>query len=410
MSYKLLVVDLKSPEISLGALRKIIRLVHQGATVVLGQTIPKHTPGLKNYPKGDSDILDMVNQLWGSNPKKFKKRGLGKGRIYSNVNLQQILKGNNILPDFQGPFEYIHRSDKQKDIYFIAGEGSKKCIFRVKGKRPEIWDPKSGKVKEVLNYHFTRDGRTVVPIDLPKNGSVFIVFRRKAHEDHFTSITGPEIPQLALQKDKSLKMTSWKNGKYILMDTNHNKRKVTTKVEEPVKLKGPWKVIFEPAIGGNNIKKTFKDLRLWNKEDDSEIKYFSGNARYKIPFKLTKKQTLNPACLQLGRVFDIAQVWINNKDLGIVWAEPWSIELSDVLREGLNHLEVEVTNCWRNKLIGAAGLPPSKRKVQTNVRLVPNRDVYKKSYEAYAATDPLSPSGLLGPVLIEFGKSENISI
>src|SRR5699024_10211462 len=98
--------------------------------------------------------------------------------------------------DFQGPFEYQHREDGQKDIYFLAGEGSANCLFRVTGKIPEIWNPIDGTVKEILNYSFTDDGRTEVVIDLPKNGAIFIVFRKKESKRNFIAIHGPEIPQL----------------------------------------------------------------------------------------------------------------------------------------------------------------------------------------------------------------------
>lgn len=405
MKYSLLVVDLESREIPLAALKKIIQLIKEGAPIVLGNTVPKYIPGLKNYPESDSDVTSLAKQLWKQNS---KGKNLHNDKVYRNATMKEILKENNILPDFQGPFEYIHKKDDQKDIYFLTGQGSGECIFRVDGKRPEIWDPLSGKVNEIFNYKTTRDARTIIPIDLPENGSTFIIFRGKPHKNHFTSITGSGTPQLIRQQDASIKVTSWENGEYIMVDTKNRQQKIVIQVEEPVKLTGPWELTFQPAVGGDHIKKPFKDLMLWNDHKDPEIKYFSGNVLYKITFELNRDQIQNTARLKLGQVFDIAQVWINNKDMGIVWTHPWSIELSDVLTEGLNQLEIEVTNCWRNRLIGDAGLPEDKRKTQTNVRLVADRSIYKNSYEAYSADDPLSPSGLLGPVFIEFGKSKLI--
>jgi hypothetical protein len=57
--------------------------------------------------------------------------------------------------------------------------------------------------------------------------------------------------------------------------------------------------------------------------------------------------------LDLGVVKHIAHVWINNKDMGIVWTAPWNIEIpAGVLKNEGNRLVIEVTNVWANRLIG----------------------------------------------------------
>ena len=81
--------------------------------------------------------------------------------------------------------------------------------------------------------------------------------------------------------------------------------------------------------------------------------------------------------------------------------------LTAVLKRGENKLDIEVTNCWANRLIGDAALPADQRYTRTNVRLVPERGDFE-DYMAWAATDPLLPSGLAGPVVIEFGEEKEI--
>lgn len=404
MSYRILVVDMESPEIPLEALNKIRELVRQGAPVLLGKTAPGYTPGLHNAQENDHKVADLAGQLWGTG-----KRNRGKENVYRDTGLQDVLDQYHILPDFEGPFAYIHKQDAQKDIYFLTGQGYAECIFRIDGKTPEIWDPVSGKVNEVLNYKVSADGRTTIPVNLPENGSVFIVFRKKKEANHITSIKGPGIPHLAARDDHSLKMISWESGEYTILDDRNRQQKIQAEVEGPIKLTGPWNLIFQPAVGGDHIKRSFADLTRWNDHEDPEIKFFSGNARYEIAFEINGNQIDKPARLSLGQVFDIARVWINGTDLGIVWTFPWSVELTGTLKKGINHLKVEVTNCWRNRLIGDAGLPENQRRTQTNVRLVKDRSAFKNAYEAYSATDPLSPAGLAGPVLVEFGDSQLLS-
>jgi len=90
--------------------------------------------------------------------------------------------------------------------------------------------------------------------------------------------------------------------------------------------------------------------------------------------------------LDLGRVEDtgIARVVLNGRDLGVVWTKPFRVEVSSVLRAGANHLQVEVINSWRNRLIGDRRLPASQRRTATNIAV-------REDWE-------LASSGLLGPI------------
>ena len=90
--------------------------------------------------------------------------------------------------------------------------------------------------------------------------------------------------------------------------------------------------------------------------------------------------------LDLGRVEDtgIARVVLNGRNLGVVWTKPFRVEISSAIKTGANHLEVQVVNSWRNRLIGDRGLPASQRRTATNITI---REDWK-----------LASSGLLGPV------------
>jgi hypothetical protein len=106
-------------------------------------------------------------------------------------------------------------------------------------------------------------------------------------------------------------------------------------------------------------------------------------------------------------VHDIAHVYLNGHDLGTVWTSPWEVDITNFLKSGENALIIEVTNCWANRLIGDASLAPESRFSSSNVRLVSKRGNYRE-FEAYAADDPLMPSGLIGPVKINFGVQKQI--
>jgi hypothetical protein len=99
----------------------------------------------------------------------------------------------------------------------------------------------------------------------------------------------------------------------------------------------------------------------------------------------------------------IAEVRVNGQSLGVVWTDPWAVDLTGIVKPGENKLELDVTNLWVNRLIGDAGLPESQRLTKTHARRLPTDQGRHAHLRGYLATDPLVPSGLLGPVRLEFG-------
>lgn len=79
---------------------------------------------------------------------------------------------------------------------------------------------------------------------------------------------------------------------------------------------------------------------------------------------------------------------LNGTNLGVVWTKPFAIKASKLNAKD-NILEVRVTNLWPNRLIRDSGLPENERLTKTN-------------HSPYKPTDPLLPSGLLGPVSLSF--------
>src|SRR3546814_17832218 len=78
-------------------------------------------------------------------------------------------------------------------IYFVANGRRRAedlgCTFRVTGRRPELWDPMTGKTRALPVYEQV-DGRTRVALRLAEAGSCFVVFREPA-ERGSTALTAP---------------------------------------------------------------------------------------------------------------------------------------------------------------------------------------------------------------------------
>jgi hypothetical protein len=113
--------------------------------------------------------------------------------------------------------------------------------------------------------------------------------------------------------------------------------------------------------------------------------------------------------LDLGRVEVMAGVRLNGKDLGILWKEPHSVEVTVALKSGQNTLEVQVVNRWINRQIGDEQLPEdSERNPNGTLKRWPQwlqdgkpsptgRYTFT-SWRLWQKDSPLVESGLIGPV------------
>jgi hypothetical protein len=156
----------------------------------------------------------------------------------------------------------------------------------------------------------------------------------------------------------------------------------------PQEITGSWTVQFDPKWGGPESA-VFEQLVSWTQRPEEGIKYFSGTATYRKTFDLpeTLRRPGQHLTLDLGDVKNLAEVRLNGKNLGILWAPPFRVDVTDVIKPTGNSLEIEVVNFWPNRIIGDQSLPPEKRLTRTNIRKL-TKDT------------PLMDSGLLGPVRV----------
>jgi len=411
MRYRILVVDLGEVDVPPEALRKILALTEGGATVVLGRRRPERAPGLRDWEVRDAEVRRLAGQLWGDAGDRPSRRPLGKGKVIGGTSLDEALGVEGVLPDFAGPWEYNHHRTGDADTYFVVGQGRADCMFRVSGKEPELWDPVTGRTRDAVHYRPTGDGRTVVSISLPENGSLFVVFRKPAAGRHLVSVSGPaDGLEIERRTQGGAQVRLWRRGRYVL-ETSDQKQVGVEAADLPdaLALAGPWEVRFAPGWGAPESV-VFDRLIPWNEHTDEGIKYFSGTAVYRKRFQLDGRQAKRPARLQLGQVKNIARVRVNGKPLGVVWTDPWSVDLTGAVKSGRNELEVEVTNLWVNRLIGDAARPEEKRLTKTIVRRDPEYKGRSPHLRGYLVTDRLEPSGLVGPVRLEFGEEREVRL
>ena len=161
-------------------------------------------------------------------------------------------------------------------------------------------------------------------------------------------------------------------------------------------------------------------LRDWTtfgedgKTESTSLRYFSGTATYSTTIVGNGEWGMgNGECiLSLGEVpTGLAHVFVNGVDCGIVWCAPWEADVTSALREGENEIEIRYTNNWYNRLVGDCFLPAENRVTRSTVHYwnVPRRKPKDQSrwpllptiHSGPAVSDPLQPSGLVGPVVLK---------
>lgn len=360
MSYRILVLP-GNTSMPAPVMQKIKELVAAGATVIGPK--PEQDSGLRDYPQCDVRVQEMAAAVWGKcDGKTVKQHAYGKGKVYWNVPVKEVLKEKGIGPDLichseTAFIDFIHRSVGDTEIYFVANRNKREekltCSFRCTSRQPEIWDAVTGETDQV--YHFSVDGNyTKIGLTFAPFQSWFIVFKKDLPARVATKANAVNFPKL-------------------------------TPVQE---LKGPWTVHFDTKWGGP-ASVEFNTLEDWTKRPEENIKYFSGKATYVKQFDVAGLQTNKRYFLETGVVQQIAELTLNGKKLGVLWTAPWRVEISGLLKPTGNVLEIVVVNCWPNRLIGDAALPEEKRLTRTNI-------TFKKDTR-------LMPSGLLGPVVIAEG-------
>jgi hypothetical protein len=175
--------------------------------------------------------------------------------------------------------------------------------------------------------------------------------------------------------------------------------------EGSLTLSGPWSVEF--ATDGGPRRTTMPALVSWTTLGDPEVRYFSGIARYTAAFELppVRAATGSHVVLSLGRVEAVARVRINGRPCGVVWTDPWSVDVTPAVRPGRNDVQIEVANLWPNALIGDAKRPKDQRRYHTNITKLPNAWTYPLS-ALPSDKYPLRDSGLFGPVVLEIKQED----
>jgi len=264
------------------------------------------------------------------------------------------LAGKHVAPDFtasEDSLGYVHRRLVDGDIYWVRNFAANpvKADIHLRtpgGKILEVWDPETGRQYSAA-FQADESGM-LTTLEMDKECALFLIVKYGG-----TAAPGkPDAPQ------------------------------------HSVDVPGPWTVAFQKGRGAPESVE-WDTLRDWAESEDEGIRYFSGTADYTTTLRLDENLS-GKAILSLGTVKNLARVSVNGTECGIAWKRPFTVEIPEgLLKAGDNTLTVSVANLWVNRLIGDQ--QPGCEHPYTSTPM-----------KFYSADSRLLPSGLLGPVILQY--------
>ncbi len=328
--YNVLILDESTKLMTLSVLKRIKTLVDAGIKVIGAK--PEKSPSLAD---NDAEFQKLTNEIWAK----------PTVTTFDKINL----KPDVIINGAKNKILYRHRQTAAQDIYWLDNRSDAateaEVSFRVSGKVPELWNAQTGKT-EKLSYQI-KDGRTIVPLKFESWEAYFVVFKDKATANSYT---------------KPAKIVS-----------------------TLATISTPWKITF--PVRGRDVTYNVSTLESWADNTNIDIKYFSGTATYENTLKVVSVDKSAKYEIDLGEVKNIAEVFVNEKNVGTLWKKPFKLDITEALKTGHNDIQVKVTNTWVNRLIGDA---QPEIKVKTTFTTMP----------FYRANSPLLLSGMIGEVKI----------
>jgi hypothetical protein len=166
--------------------------------------------------------------------------------------------------------------------------------------------------------------------------------------------------------------------------------------QKEIIIEGPWNLTFrrEKNVFPEEKEQQFTDEtnELFDWSENEKTKYFSGTATYRSSFNLSEIEISQKKkwFLEFEKVYDIADVYLNGTHAGCYWTQSRKLDASNLIKQGLNEIEIRVTNLLLNKVIGYD---------RNGIKWKPDYffvDIHYKPFDAKILN--LLPSGIIGKV------------
>jgi len=358
-------------------LTKLFELAAKGATIIAYKNLPADVPGYGQLDQHRKEFKNLINQLhfMPTDFPEVQSAPIGKGRFLTGNDLQQLFAAAAIRKEnlTEKGLQFNRRKNADgADMYFLVNRSTKKIedwvALQTKANGVALFNPMTAK-SGVAKFRKNSSGYIEVYLQLNPDESCIVQTSGK-------TISGVKYP-------------------YIQQKENAQE------------IKGEWTLQF--IEGGPSLPafSRLDQLKVWTDLVGDSYKTFSGTATYSTHFKKPAGDKSTKYLLDLGKVYESAQVWINGKKAATLIGPVYAFTLDNTELKAENLLEIKVANSMANRIIDL-----EKRKVvwkkfnNTNFpsRLPQNRGA-DGLFDA-SKWEPL-PSGLQGPVTITPLVSDN---
>jgi hypothetical protein len=318
--YRVLYLGGSSRWMTVRALRRLVQLIADGATVVGPR------------PDGSPSLADDAGEH-----QRLCESAWGAGSVMATDDLGAALRGLGITPELSvrgAELPMIGRRLGSHRLTFLTNPHTEPVTVVVSAdSRLAAWDPVE------LRRWALPEAEAGYALTLPPLGSVFVL------PDDAASV---EVPG------------------------------------DAVVVTGEW----ELNLPGAGSLMWSGSPCAWTDLDPAFVS-FSGVGTYRTEVSVAESRPgSGRGYLSLGAVADIARVRVNGRDCGVAWTQPFRVDVTGALRDGQNTIEIDVANAWMNRLIAEAREPSG--------------EVFAPVTSVYAPDAQPRPSGLLGPVTLQW--------
>jgi hypothetical protein len=345
----------RTDHMSAETLWHLLSLADNGASVLFLDALPTDVPGFGKLAERRAQLKTELAKIHlESNESGISEARFEKGRVFAAPFAALLAQAKvPCEPMADSGLQFIRRRLDGAYLYFIANQTAKPV---------ERW------------ISLGRPTQSAVQMN-PRRGDTGTALLRQ-HE-------GAAQIYLQLAPGESI---------FVKTDTaTGNPVRYMHSVGTPITLDGDWHVTT--VRGGPELPPAFTQhgFGSWTAQG-GEWERFAGMARYETEFTLPADVKADDWRLDLGDVRETARVFVNGKEVDLLWSVPFRTNIGAHLHPGKNTLALEVTNLAANRIRDL-----DRRKVEwKKFHEINFVNIFYKPFNA--ADWPLQPSGLLGPV------------
>lgn len=303
MSYDLLLCcDIETVDAETA--QALLHFAENGGQILFINTIPSRSPGFIDAEENDRLVQETIKRLFDHHKSRVQLKTFDTGNLTTWIGKQ--IENFEVAPAVRisNPDErlfLIYHYKENRDIYFFC------------------------------NAH--RDQSIGFEATFPQNKTAW----------EWNAETGERSVYAAAGNPLTIKLQPLQSLLLVLEDeAGEMERRFEIDPKKTVDIHGPWQVEFLPARG-EAFERVLPELVDFSQSND--LQHFSGTAVYKTRFILEKSTEV---FLDVGKVFDIAEVTLNGTSLGVRWWGDKTFLVQDALVDGENRIDIKVTTTLFN--------------------------------------------------------------